>query len=125
MRFEIKHFTNHGLLKVGSLVRFFFLYGEYREVVEIWETRSILSMYGDLEDGYERFDEDSYKLLKMYILLEKIDLNVARRKYKNSNFNSPNLERGTYFIAYSLSENKKVFCKASGTLVEIPQRKQC
>ena len=125
MRFEIKHFTNHGLLKAGSLVRFFFLYGECREVVEIWETRCLMNMYGDeLEYGYEKFDEDSYKLLKMYIFLEKIDLNEARRKYKNSNFNKPNLMRGTHFIAYSLSEKKKVFCNASGTLVETPQRKQ-
>ena len=125
MRFKREHFTNHGLLKVGSLVRFFYLYGEDREVVTIYETRCILNMYGDLDDGYEKLDEDSYKLLKMYILLEKIDLNVARRKYKNSNFISRNLSLGEYFIAYSLSENKKVFCSASDTLVEIVQGKQC
>lgn len=119
MRFKTEHFKKHNLLKKGSLVRFFFNYDrENGEFVDVCETRCSISLYGVHEQGYEKFDEDKYKFLKMHVFLEKIELNEARKKYKNSNFKNPNLTRSEYFVAYSITDNKVVFCSTEGTLVE-------
>ena len=119
MRFKTEHFKKHNLLKKGSLVRFFFIPGkDCGEFVDVWETRCSISLYGVHEQGYESLEEDNYKFLKMHVFLEKIDLSEARKKYKNSNFNNPNLIGGEYFVAYSLTDKKIIFCSADGTLVE-------